>query len=57
MFPIWNDYTYLIPAFAMVWGAAILKEPVTSSMIFGCILIMLGTAIANDLFEHLLTKN
>jgi drug/metabolite transporter (DMT)-like permease len=49
--------TYLIPVFAMVWGAAIQKEPVTSSMVFGCILIMLGTAIANDLFKHLLTKN
>jgi drug/metabolite transporter (DMT)-like permease len=49
--------TYLIPAFAMVWGAVILKEPVTSSMIFGCSLILLGTAIANDLFKGLLPKN
>ncbi|MDS3861104.1 DMT family transporter [Thermosynechococcaceae cyanobacterium BACA0444] len=49
--------TYLIPAFAMVWGAVIIKEPVTSSMIFGCSLILLGTAIANDLFKSLLIKN
>ena len=45
--------TYLIPAFAMVWGAVILKEPITSSMVFGCGLILLGTAIANDLFKGL----
>lgn len=49
--------TYLIPAFAMIWGAVILKESFTLSMVFGCSLILLGTAIANDLFKGLLTKN
>lgn len=49
--------TYLIPVFAMVWSRLILKEPVTSSMILGCSLILLGTAIANDLFKSLLIKN
>ncbi|MBE9053994.1 DMT family transporter [Nostocales cyanobacterium LEGE 11386] len=39
--------TYLIPLFAMLWGAIVLKESVTSSMVFGCTLILLGTAIAN----------
>ena len=38
--------TYLIPIFAMFWGALILDEPVTPSMILGCSLILLGTAIA-----------
>ena len=38
--------TYLIPIFAMLWGALILKETVTVSMILGCSLILLGTAIA-----------
>lgn len=38
--------TYLIPLFAMFWGALILGEPITSSMIFGCTLILSGTAIA-----------
>ncbi|MGD1939236.1 MAG: DMT family transporter [Cyanophyceae cyanobacterium] len=42
--------TYLIPVFAMVWGLLFLNEPITSSMILGCGLILLGTAIANDLF-------
>lgn len=37
---------YLIPLFAMVWGALLLEEPITKSMIVGCILILSGTAIA-----------
>lgn len=41
--------TYLIPVFAMVWGATVLKEPITLSMMLGCGLILLGTAIANGL--------
>ncbi|MEM7794703.1 MAG: DMT family transporter [Cyanobacteria bacterium P01_C01_bin.118] len=41
--------TYLVPLFAMVWGAIVLKETVTSSMLWGCGLVLLGTAIANDL--------
>ncbi len=41
--------TYLIPLFAMLWGAIVLNEAVTSSMIGGCGLVLLGTAIANDL--------
>ena len=40
--------TYLIPIFAMLWGAIVLQETVTSSMILGCGLVLLGTAIAND---------
>ena len=38
--------TYLIPLFAMFWGALILGEPITSSMMLGCALILSGTAIA-----------
>ncbi|WP_020395805.1 DMT family transporter [Thiolinea disciformis] len=43
--------TYLIPAFAMLWGALILHEPVTGGMVFGCGVILLGTALANGLFN------
>ncbi|NJL49669.1 MAG: DMT family transporter [Leptolyngbyaceae cyanobacterium SM2_5_2] len=39
--------TYLIPVFAMLWGALILQEAITASMAVGCGLILLGTAIAN----------
>lgn len=44
--------TYLIPLFAMLWGALILNEVVTPSMMVGCGLVLLGTAIANDLFAR-----
>ncbi len=37
---------YLIPLFAMFWGAIVLNEPITMSMILGCSLILTGTAIA-----------
>jgi drug/metabolite transporter (DMT)-like permease len=37
---------YLVPLFAMFWGALILDEPITQSMVFGCGLILSGTAIA-----------
>lgn len=38
--------TYLIPLFAMLWGAIVLQEPITISMVLGCSLILTGTAIA-----------
>lgn len=40
---------YLIPLFAMLWGAIALGEAITISMILGCGLVLLGTAIANGL--------
>lgn len=43
--------TYLVPAFAMVWGWLVLREPITFAMVIGCGLILLGTAIANDVFK------
>jgi drug/metabolite transporter (DMT)-like permease len=42
--------TYLIPIFAMLWGAIFLGEAITVSMMLGGSLILLGTAIANDIF-------
>jgi drug/metabolite transporter (DMT)-like permease len=38
--------TYLIPAFALVYGAAILDEAVTRTAIAGLVLILAGTAAA-----------
>jgi len=40
---------YLIPLFAMLWGAIALGEAITPAMILGCGLVLLGTAIANGL--------
>jgi drug/metabolite transporter (DMT)-like permease len=42
---------YLIPFFAMMWGAIALQEPITEATIVGCILILSGTAIANEVFK------
>ncbi|MGD1920932.1 MAG: DMT family transporter [Pleurocapsa sp.] len=38
--------SYLVPLFAIFWGAVILKEPITVSMVIGCSLILAGTVIA-----------
>jgi drug/metabolite transporter (DMT)-like permease len=40
--------SYLIPLFAILWGALVLNEAITVSMILGGALILLGTAIANQ---------
>ena len=48
---------YLIPLFAMLWGALFLNEAITLPMILGCGLILLGTAIANDLLTGILSNN
>ncbi|MEM6713565.1 MAG: DMT family transporter [Cyanobacteria bacterium P01_C01_bin.147] len=49
--------TYLIPLFAIVWGALILKEAITLSMVVGGALILLGTAIANQVIKLPQTKS
>ncbi len=41
---------YLIPAFAVIWGALILDETVTALMIIGCLIIFLGTALVTGGF-------
>ena len=38
--------TFLIPAFAMLWGGLILGEAVTGTMLAGCAVILAGTAVA-----------
>ncbi len=41
--------TYLIPLFAMLLGAVVIDEPITGSMVVGCAVILLGTALATGL--------
>ena len=41
--------TFLIPAFAMLWGALILGEDVTGAMLAGCAVILAGTALATGI--------
>ncbi len=38
--------TFLIPAFAMLWGGLILGEAVSVTMLAGCAVILAGTALA-----------
>ena len=43
--------TYLIPAFAMLWGAIFIDEKVTPSMLVGCSIILVGTALATGMLS------
>ena len=38
--------TFLIPIFGVIWGAVFLKEEVTATMLAGCLIVLLGTALA-----------
>jgi drug/metabolite transporter (DMT)-like permease len=42
--------TYLIPAFAIGWGALFLGETLTLPMLAGCAIVLAGTALATGLF-------
>jgi drug/metabolite transporter (DMT)-like permease len=41
--------TYLIPAFAMLWGLLFLGERPGAGMLAGCLVILLGTALATGM--------
>ena len=41
--------TFLIPAFAILWGVLFLSESVTLVMLGGCAVILIGTALATQL--------
>ncbi len=43
--------TYLIPGFAVLWGAMFLDEALTLNMIVGCVVILLGTALATGMLR------
>ena len=43
--------TYLVPGFAVFWGAMILDEALTPNMVIGCAVILLGTALATGLMS------
>lgn len=43
---------YLIPAFAMLWGALFLAETVTPAMLAGCAVILVGTSLATGLVRR-----
>jgi drug/metabolite transporter (DMT)-like permease len=41
--------TFLIPVFGIFWGALLLDEPVTASLLIGCAIVLLGTSLATGL--------
>ena len=43
--------TFLIPVFAVLWGWLFLAEGLTPAMVFGCVAILLGTALATGLLK------
>ncbi|NQD36721.1 DMT family transporter [Permianibacter sp. IMCC34836] len=43
--------TYLLPVFGMLWGTLFLSESVTSNMILGCLVILLGVALAAGILK------
>lgn len=43
--------TFLIPAFAVLWGWMFLAEQITAAMVAGCAVILLGTALTTGLLK------
>jgi len=43
--------TFLIPAFAVLWGALMLHEAVTPAMVLGCAVILCGTALSTGMLK------
>lgn len=43
--------TYLVPGFAVLWGAVFLHEGLTLNMIVGCAVILAGTALATGMLS------
>jgi drug/metabolite transporter (DMT)-like permease len=43
--------TYLIPGFAVIWGAIFINEELTTNMVIGGAIILAGTALATGMFS------
>ena len=43
--------TFLIPAFAVLWGWLLLGEKISAAMLIGCAVILLGTSLATGLLK------
>jgi drug/metabolite transporter (DMT)-like permease len=43
--------TFLIPVFGLIWGAAFLGEQLSPAMVFGCAVILLGTALTTGVLK------
>ncbi|MEY4754916.1 MAG: hypothetical protein RJA44_2591 [Pseudomonadota bacterium] len=45
--------TFLIPVFGTLWGALLLAEPVTLTMLGGGVVVLCGTALATGMLGKL----
>lgn len=43
---------YLIPVFAVIWGALIIDERITPLMVVGCLIIFVGTALVTGMLPR-----
>lgn len=43
--------TFLVPVFAVLWGALLLDENITPAMVIGCAVILFGTALTTGLLK------
>lgn len=45
--------TFVIPVFGILWGALFLDEPVSASMVQGCAVVLVGTALATGAIKRI----
>jgi drug/metabolite transporter (DMT)-like permease len=45
--------TFVIPIFGILWGALFLREQVSATMIAGCAVVLIGTALATGIVKGL----
>lgn len=46
-----STVTFLVPVFAVTWGAVLLDEPIDARLLAGCAVILLGTALTTGLLR------
>jgi len=44
--------TYLIPVFGLFWGVIFLNEKISTTMLFGCVLILTGVALTTGMIGY-----
>ena len=44
--------TYLIPMFGLMWGYIFLNEQITSAIVFGCLMILLGVGLTTGVLSR-----
>jgi drug/metabolite transporter (DMT)-like permease len=45
--------TFVIPVFGILWGALFLDEPISASMVQGCAVVLIGTALATGVIKRI----